>query len=192
MPSAETVAIVSVAVSGAVGIGTPLLASRRESQQEERRFRNERLTKDLDELREVLDNAAEGLSTYIDAARDLAARYAFDESNQLSDFMPYLTASVDAKKASYVLNRRLVIRLGRGHYVVKAYGVGIRLLDEAATDIATRITKRTSALTADTRDERLRFVAGQEARDHSFYEANDRYLDAATKLVGSPIDSLNP
>lgn len=62
------------------------------------------------------------------------------------------------------------------------YGNALKMLDEATTDIATRITRRSVGQP----DGREAVFAGMTQSQANWDSAHDRYLDAATALVGSP------
>ncbi|HET6506756.1 MAG TPA: hypothetical protein VFG42_08200 [Baekduia sp.] len=186
MPDSNTIALVSVVGATATAIAVPLINGAFAARADRRKFEHERHEKDLDERRALLDDCAHALTTYIEATRDLLGRYVFShpanaEARDLDFYMAAIDANIAAKAHAYALNRRLVIRLGRHSDVVVAYGNVLKLLDEATTDIATRITERT----ANKPDRRDDLVVAQDSMNASWYEAHERYLDAATKSVGS-------
>jgi hypothetical protein len=76
----------------------------------------------------------------------------------------------------YQLNARLVIRLGREHPVTKAFGRCLRLTDEtrARMDAMWESHESFEVLAFD-----------QDQRWSTYWEAYERYTDAAQQLVGA-------
>jgi hypothetical protein len=109
---ATTVALVSVVVTGTTAIAVPVVNGVVESRREQRRFEHERITKDFDDLRDLLDEMTakvyahlRELSFYVDPSRK-------DEA---------ALAAEDRLKELHQLVSRLQIRLGRAHPVTEAF-----------------------------------------------------------------------
>lgn len=185
--AASTIALVSVIGTTSTAIAVPLINGWYAKRSDERRFANERRQGDLEERRALLDDCAQALTDYISATGSVMSRYAFadpkiPEALDLDFYMETLDKNIVAKVHAYALNRRLLIRLGRGREVVVAYSEALALLDKSTTEIATRIAERTGGK-PDRRDEVIPFMDKLQA---SWDSAQDRFLDAATNLVGSP------
>jgi hypothetical protein len=168
-------------------IAVPLINGWYAKRADERRFGHERRQKDLDERRVLLDDCAHALTEYIAATSAMMSRYAFAdpkvaEARDLNFYMESIDKNIAAKLHAHALNRRLLIRLGRQSDVVIAYGEALKLLDKSTTEIGTRITERTAGK-PDRRDEVIPFMG---KFDEAWDGARDRFLDAATTLVGSP------
>ena len=186
-PDANTIALVSVIGATSTAVAVPIINGFFAAQADERRCGNERRQKDLDERRALLDDCAHALTDYVEATRSLTGRFAFSdprtsEARTFASYEQAIDASILAKQCAYALNRRLVIRLGRDHEVVVAYGAVLRPLDEATADIALRISHREHGR-PDGREEIMVRMSADEA---VWSGANEQYLDAATGLVGSP------
>jgi hypothetical protein len=172
--------------AAATAIAVPLINAAFAPRGDQRRFNNERRQRDLDERRALLDDGAHALIDYIDATSSLVGRFAFSpssgETRKMDFYMDKLDASIAAKALAYSLNRRLVIRLGRTNDVVVVYGHVLKMLDEATTDVGTRITERT----LNRPDGREELLVRQGALRRSWDAGHERFLDTATDLVGSP------
>lgn len=181
-PDAETIALVSVVVTGVTAVGVPVVNAVAAAKADARRYRHEREARDLDELRDLLDDAALSISGYIATAIALESAHG-TVSDREPPLLPHaearLNAMRDAASQSHTLNRRLVIRLGREHRAVTALGLCLKRLDEAmgavSTDLALDVPRE--------KEDPVVLVA----RRMSWHEAHEHFLDVACELVGSPI-----
>jgi len=186
VPDTTRVAIVGIAATALTGIGGPYVSGLLEGKREERRYRHERLLRDFDELRELLDSCAEAINAYIDALSATESRFMFMRLSDIASYTDAMGVLGDAKKEAYVRNRKLVIRLGRAHSVVEAYGVCLRVLDEDSAFSCTKI----SGFCMDKPNAWGEFLTGHDAKERQRHHAHETFLDAATGLVGSPVEPL--
>jgi hypothetical protein len=176
---ASTVAIVSVAVTGATAVAAPLASGWLESRRESRRFERERITKDFDELRDLLDDI--GVKLYTRTQEQTEWERAMADPR---DPAPE-GAGAKAREGRidlYHLNTRLVIRLGREHSATKAFGRSLRVIDET-------LARMDAIYEGGEPWEQL--AEGQDQRWRSYWDAYERYTDAAQQLVGArlgPVD----
>lgn len=169
-------------MTGVTAVGVPVVNALAAAKADARRYRHERDARDLDELRDLLDEIALAIADYIGAAIALESTHASISDREpplIPHAEPALQSMRDAAARSHTLNRRLIIRLGRNHRAVTALGVALKRLDEAASAV-------TYALAVDQPREREEPAAMMDRR-MSWYEAHERYLDAACDLVGSPV-----
>jgi len=121
---AESIAIVSVVSTAAVGLGVPLINSRLERN----RFRLESNKERADEIRSVLDSAAQAV---VGALKPLAvlvpAGVPEPTEAQPPGWTPEMSSVLDEFEAAYIevgrQQRRLAVRLGSDSPVVLAYGL---------------------------------------------------------------------
>ena len=186
--SSNTVAIVAVAVTGAVSLVGTVGNWVYQARSERRRFERERVAADLDELRALLDEGARALTRY-DETRAALLHAAWRRASVSPDEDPdgaeeargQFWAAHEANRAAHRdgddIELRLLIRLGRRE-VVAAFGTALVYI---AADSAAVPVERV----ADTDDPVL-------TDDHfnRRYEARGRYLREATSLVGSPLGAL--
>jgi hypothetical protein len=172
-----------IAIAGLVTTATaPLISGRVQRLADKRRVALERSERDLDDRRQLLEEAAEVLSSYIDTTSGVIARAAFTEHWEKETFDKAVDPLVSAKKRAYAINRRLVIRLGRQCEVVTSYGAVLRICDEMSSAAVERFVRTEGA--ARPLDDRMTFVASDEADSRSRWEKYEAFLDAATRFVG--------
>lgn len=188
MPDTTTVAIVGLAATAATGIGGPYVSGWLEGKHEERRYRHERLLRDFDGLRELLDDCADTINAYMEALSATETRFMFMRLPDVDSYNEPMGVLADAKRDAHTRNRKLVIRLGRTHTVVAAYGVCLRVLDEDSTFSCTKI----SEFCLNKPNAWDEFLTGHDAKVRKRQQAHEDFLDAATGLVGSPIEPLKP
>ncbi len=92
--------------TAATAITVPLIAAVAQSKSDRRRFEQDRLTKDFDELRALLDESSSELFRVLQVL----------ERGELTE-----AETEEAVKPLATLNARLVMRLGRKHEVVRAF-----------------------------------------------------------------------
>jgi hypothetical protein len=180
MPGTDTIALVAVIAGAATAIFVPCITLWGQRLENRRRFEEDRLVKDFDELRILLDDCAQASIVYIQALERTENRYDESDTNDpghYSEQLDWLRGRSD--KASY-LNQRIVIRLGRERPVAKAFGAAIAPLDEAYALLKTSIEGKQLA------DKRPGAKREHEAASRK--EAHEAYLDAAQALVGSPVE----
>jgi hypothetical protein len=178
VPDATTVALVSVVVTGATAITTPLVTGGLESRREQRRFERERITKDFDEIRDLLDKI--GVKIYTHTLEQVALED--DHSDPSLSPSPGAVGEADARREElYHLNTRLVIRLGREHPVTKAFGRCLRAIDDTLGRMkALAVAQEGFEVLAD----------NQQQRWGSYWKAYEGYTDAAQQLVGARLGSV--
>ncbi|HKI67030.1 MAG TPA: hypothetical protein VJ989_07145 [Solirubrobacterales bacterium] len=134
MADSTTVAIVSVAVTGAVGLSAPFAAYFNQKQ----RFHKEREDKDLGELREMLDSAAQTVASTMETAGHVSGDIRDCEVDS-ADGQEHLNALRGQVVLVMDQAQRLAIRIGRDHPVARSYWAfwsKIAELLEAADDPA--------------------------------------------------------
>ena len=94
-----------------------MVGQRRENR---RRFEEDRLVKDFDELRILLDDCAQAINMYIGALERTENRYYESDTNDPAHYSQQLDYLRGRSDTASHLNQRLVIRLGRQRRVVKA------------------------------------------------------------------------
>jgi hypothetical protein len=187
---------VAIVVTGIVGLGSPALAAWREARREEVRFRRDRTSKEIDELRSTLVRADEAITQFIQAAAALSTKLTLvhpkspAEAMRHSFYTQELDAYAPAKKGADDANRLLVILLGRDHGVVKAFERVMTVLDSTGTDAGIRIMERDAG--KEKEEDWLKFVASAQSRAREWNEAHERFLDAATALVGADVGPAAP
>ena len=178
MPGTNTIALVSVIAGAVTAVSVPLITVVGQRRENRRRFEEDRLVKDFDELRILLDDCAQAINVYIGALERTENRYYESDTSDPGYYSEQLDYLRGRSATASHLNQRLVIRLGRQRPVVKAFGAAIAPLDAGYTQLKNWIERRQPA------DKSL----GQ--RQHvasSRKEAYENYLDAAQALVGSPV-----
>lgn len=186
MRDTTTIALAGIIATATTGLGGPFVAGWLASKREARSFGNERLQRDFDEIRGLLDQGAEALTKYANAVETLEARFMFDRSTDLNSYLEAITDTATARTDAYAMHRRLVIRLGRTHAVSAAFSRCLNLWDEGGTHVGTCITKRTGGYG----DQMDQFLPGSDARKVARQETQEAFLDTATGLVGSPVKPL--
>jgi hypothetical protein len=169
-------------VSGATAIFAPVFAARQARRDEAQKFRHERLIRDFDELRGLVDEAAESIDPYINAVAGMESAHSGSESPQDPKLFDKLGPFSEARERARHLKARLLVRLGRDHPVLVAYDRAVNVIGEAGTEVATMIALEQPANDG--------LVALRPERRLSWYAAYDEFLDAAVQLVGSPIEPL--
>jgi hypothetical protein len=101
--SADTVALAAVMVTGSTAIVGTVGGWFVQARTERRRFERHRLAADLDEVRSLLDHAAEAMARY--------------ELSMIGDDVEEYFA---AKNGAEHITTRLILRLGRDHPIVDA------------------------------------------------------------------------
>lgn len=181
--SGTGVAVVSVVATALTAIAVPLLTAVAAHRRERQRFRHERLIRDFDELRALLDEAAESIDPYIDAVASMeSAHSTAQQDDDPLELMPKLAPFQEARRHVRTLNGRLVIRLGREHPVVAAYQQAIEVVGKAGSEVATMIALE-QPVSPELKTLRVE-------RRMNWYAAYEGFLDAAVGLVGSPVEPL--
>jgi hypothetical protein len=191
MDGPTIIAGISVVVAGVTSISAPIVAGWREAKREEARFRRDRTSKEIDELRSTLVRADEAITRFIQATNGLGTKLtlappqAGPEVMRIAFYQAELDAYGPAKKAADDAHRTLVILLGRDHAVVTAFARIKTVLDTTGIDAGMRIFQRDAG--KETEEDWLKFVASAEPRAREWNEAHERFLDAATALVGADL-----
>lgn len=173
------IALASVGVSGATAIFAPVIAARQARRNEAQKFRHERLIRDFDELRSLLDEAAEAIEPYINAVAGMESAHSGSYNPQDRKLFDKIGPFSEARERVRRLKARLLIRLGRENPVLVAYDRAINVIGEAGTEVATMIALEQPATDG------LRTVRPE--RRLGWYAAYEDFLDVAVQLVGSPV-----
>ncbi len=176
MPGTNTIALWAVIATAATAIAT-VGGSLWENQ---RRFRQDRLAKDLDELRILLDDCAQAIFIYTQALQRTEKRYDESDTDDPDHYSKQLFYLRGRDETASYLNQRIVIRLGREHEVAEAFGAAIKPLYDAYTLLMTSIESRQMAAHGET--------AKREQQAASRKQAYEAYLDAAHALVASTVE----
>jgi hypothetical protein len=105
---ATVIAVASVLVSGATGISVPLITARAERKKSEQGFRHERLIRDFDELRSLLDEVAEQVPHYFNAVATLESMHPAGTAS--SGYSGELSSYREIGERIRRLRARLIIR----------------------------------------------------------------------------------
>jgi hypothetical protein len=193
---ATTVALVSVVVTGATAIAAPVVTGGLEARREQRRFARERITKDFDDLRTLLDDIGTKLYTYTHAHTELEQAYGLplpeveriygpplpDEDEEefrarVKAARTNLRAEAETRKTKmYHLRTRLEIRLGREHPVAKTFEECLYQIDLALGWIDER---------SEISDDFGEMGRKAEERSRVYWDGYESYTDAAHELVGA-------
>lgn len=179
---ATAIAIASVLVTGSTAILVPLITARAERARTEQSFRHERLIRDFDELRSLLDEAAEQIPAYLNAVASMESRHTTSKSTEVAHYADEITTYREVRDEIRRLRARLIIRLGRTHAVVGSFQEAVDPIDQAGNEVMVMITLEQPA-TEELAELRPRPRGG-------WYRGYKRYLDAAAGLVGSPVEPL--
>jgi hypothetical protein len=146
----------AIVVTGAVGLGAPSLAALFGWLREKQHAQRERVEKDLDDLRDLLDQL---LPLMFEHTQRLLAfeRWVRDATTRRShaDAAPNL---IETRRTLYAYNARLVIRLGRDHRLVTVLGHYLKDVDEAWSHV------------------------GQIHEEHDVFDADDAELAKRARL----------
>jgi hypothetical protein len=179
---ATTIAVTSILVTGITAILVPLITARAERSRTVQRFRQERLIRDFDELRSLLDEIAAEIPPYFNAVAAMESRHTTSGSTDFGDYSDELSAYTEIREQLRRLRARLVIRLGRTHPVVSALQQAVDPIDLAGNEVVTMITLEEPPT--------KQLAEARPTRRQGWYLGYERYLDAAGELVGSPVESL--
>jgi hypothetical protein len=133
MPGTNTIALVSVIAGAVTAVSVPLITVVGQRRENRRRFEEDRLVKDFDELRILLDDCAQAINVYIGALERTENRYYESDTSDPGYYSEQLDYLRGRSATASHLNQRLVIRLGRQRPVVKAFGAAIAPLDAGYT-----------------------------------------------------------
>ncbi len=173
-----TIALVSVCVTGAVGVGIPLINAVAQAKADARRYDNDRRSKDVDELRGLLDESAGMTYEFTRKLTTLERRSASGHTG-LGEARNHLA---EERLRLAMLNGRLVMRLHRDHAVVRSFGSWLKAVDDALDEFD-RLYWPTGEPIVGT-DEEL------AARASAYWRKYESFLDAAQNLVASPLERL--
>jgi hypothetical protein len=81
MPGTNTIALVSVIAGAVTAVSVPLITVVGQRRENRRRFEEDRLVKDFDELRILLDDCAQAINVYIGALERTENRYYESDTN---------------------------------------------------------------------------------------------------------------
>jgi hypothetical protein len=179
---ATAIALVSVVVTGVTAIAVPFISAKAGQVKEEQHFRHERLIRDFDELRTLLDEVAESIARYIEAVGALESSHSTARSTDVDQFGEQMLRFREVRETMLQFKARLVIRLGRMHGVVAAFQHAFGLIDGAGMEVLAMITLEQPAS-----PDALQLRPPERRK---WFAAYEQYLDAASDLVGSPIEPL--
>jgi len=180
MPGTNTIALWAIIAGAVTAVSVPLITVVGQRRENRRRFEEDRLVKDFDELRILLDDCAQAILIYTQALQRTEKRYDesdTDDPDHYSEQLSYLRGRDEI--ASY-LNQRIVIRLGREREVAKSFGAAVKPLYDAYTLLVTSIESKQMAAHGET--------AKREQQAASRKQAYEAYLDAAHALVASTVE----
>ena len=164
----------AIVVTGAVGILAPAVAAGFGWLREKQQARRERVAKDLDDLRALLD---ELMPLMYDHTQQLIALESWLQRDTFG--LPRAKAAPPQgvlRRDLYALNARLVIRRGRDDVLVASLSAYLKVTDEALAEIH---ALRERGEPFDYNDERL------EQRAHSYWRAYEAFGDTCKSVVGS-------
>ncbi len=172
-----TTAEVAIVVSGAVAIGTTGFTAFFQWLREKSAAARERTGKDLDELRSLLDELTAAMH------RHTTQLIALEHYLDLRDMTPggargKVPSVHPTQRILYTLHARLVIRLGRGHWLVKRFDEYLDLTNGAMGEIDTLFKSGEPFAYED--------VQLQE-RARSYWRAFGTFVDGSQALVGSQV-----
>jgi hypothetical protein len=184
------IAIVSVSVAGAATVAAPWVAAAFEARRQTERLAHERRVRDVDELRALLDDAADLLDRLSHTTAELSGSV--------------FTASVGATREAWtrfvnerrdVLRHRarVAIRLGTDSKVTKAFDLAVEMLSEVSREISSKLTH--ASLRGRAPHEQLAQETMQDIFKkvpplrHKYELAVQGFIDAARDVVGTTLES---
>jgi hypothetical protein len=169
-----TTAELAIIVTGTVGLGAPALAAFFGWLREKQHAKRERVAKDLDDLRALLD---ELLPTMFDHTNRLLALEGWMRDQTIRrDREDPAPSTADTRRQMYASNARLVIRRGRDDVLVTSLGRYLKVTDEAKAELDTIYAEND---VFDLSDEEL------EQRAHVYWQAYEDFGDTCKSVVGS-------
>ena len=179
---ATTIAIASLLVTGATAISAALISAWAERARSAQAFHQERLIRDFDELRALLDEAAEQLPHYFNSVAVLESKHTTRGGGAPDTFAAELTGYRELAEQIRRLRARLIIRLGRRNPLFDAFVSAADPIGEAGNEVVAMIYLEEPP----TRE----LADSRPPRRAAWYEAYERFLDAACEMVGSPVEPL--
>jgi hypothetical protein len=167
---------VAILTTGVVGLGAPAISAFFQGKRDKGIAKREQLSKDLDELRRLLDELSEACYRHTTQLVNLEI---WMQRSFLSlpnaEHAPEIGSS---RRELYTLNARLVIRRGRDDDLVQVLGAYLKLTDDAVDEIGS-LWETHGPFDYD--DEALR------ARAHKYWAAYEAFVDAAKAIAGSKL-----
>lgn len=162
MDGATIVAVASLLVTGAVSIYVPrfttsraerrdrdvaaredrreVVRADRERQREEDRLVQERASRDLDEIRSLLDQFVDAMPEAINGVASLQSATGRDDSPDPARYSEQLNRLRESRDRLVHLQTRMIVRLGRSSSVVHAAQRMIEAVDEPGVEVTMRVT----------------------------------------------------
>lgn len=178
-----TTAELAIVVTGAVGLGSPAISSYFESRREQRRFENDRATRDVDELRLLLDRAAQQLQ---DAGIERGGAYvAFmtqgPKIKQDENANEAVAKFVGELRKLSLIQEQLAIRVGKERDVYRHFHDALEGL--LSVSGAVRRVATIGDYTVDLSEANTEMDAGTKR----FEEGREAFVRAAQALVGTKL-----
>jgi hypothetical protein len=178
------IAAISVLVAGATSIFAPVIAGRNQRRSEAAKFEHERAMKDMDELRALIDEIATTFPAVIQKQATLRSKHNTSDSTNVDDYWDQISAYTQAREELINLDTRLLLRLGYEHRLRRACALAVKEISDAGADALTRVTLEQPR----PHDWRER----SERERKAMWAAQQRFLEAASEFVSSPLRSLEP
>lgn len=168
----------AIVVSGAVGLGAPSITALFTHLRENRQAGREQAAKNLDDLRELLDDLLPMMFTHTSVLirHELWMR---DRTVTPSDPGPAPPPLDDSRRQLYTANVRLIIRRGREDRLTRALRQYLRLVDEGQAEIG-KVWDTNDVF--DQSDEQLAH------RSSTYWDAYEAFADECTEVVGAETD----
>jgi hypothetical protein len=184
------IAIVSVSVAGAATVAAPWVAAVHEAKRQAQRFDHERRVRDVDELRALLDSAADLLDHLSYTVADLTGSALVASVGEAREAW---TRFINERRDVLRHRARVAIRLGTESKVTKEFDLAVEMLSKISREISTKLTG--ASIQGRGSHEKL----PQETVQHIFgrvpplrnkYElAVSGFIDAAQQLAGTTVES---
>lgn len=173
-----TTAEIAIVTTGAVGLASPAIAAGAQLLLADRTAQRERLSKDLDELRGLLDETTLALhrhTTDVVALEKWMQEFAFGLRRRTEE-APWTDAT---RQELYLLNARLIIRRGRNdEWLVRKLRECLELTDHAVEEIGSLWAAQEPF---DYGDEQL------QARANGYWSAYNDFVDVCKEIAGSTL-----
>lgn len=182
MDGPTIVAAISVLVAGAMSVAAPVIARHGQRRSDAARFAHERAMKDVDEIRELLDQIITAVPQTIRLQAALRSKHNTSQSTDGADYLDEVAAFTQARENLIHLDARLLLRLSYEHPVRTALATAIEIISAAGNDVLTQATLD-QARPDDWRDRSQR-------ERQQMLDANQRFLEAASSFVSAPARSL--
>lgn len=178
MDGPTIVAVIAVVVAGATSVAAPIIAARGQRRSDAARFAHERAMKDVDEIRELLDQIIAAIPQTIKRQGALRSKHNTSGSTDGRVYMDEVAAFTQAREDLIQLDARLLLRLGHEHPVRTALATTIEIISSAGNDVLTLTT-----LDQPRPDD---WQARSQHERQQMLDANQRFLESASSFVSAP------